>query len=120
MTARPQSLMPIDEPMTFPAIRDARAATERAFKFLLDDFGYRRCLRRYQWQGFVLGYCGPVVGVQVSWYPRDAFLVWIVKLIDETFPARAGPTRPDTPHYFDLADVEALCGRGDEFQTLEV
>lgn len=106
--------------MTHPETRDARAATERAFKFLRDDFGYKRCLGRYQWRGFILGYCGPVVGVEVSWYPRDPFTVWIVKLIEGRFPARAGPTRPHTPHYFDLADVEALCGRGDALQTLEV
>jgi hypothetical protein len=106
--------------VTHPEIRDARAATERAFAFLVDDLSYKPCTRKYQWGGFVLRYCGPRVGVEVSLYPRDPFTVWIVKLVDGKFPARWGPTKPEGPHYFHLTDVEAIGRPGEELQTLEV
>ena|SRR5215471_12346815 len=74
----------------------------------------RSCLGRFQWGGFVLGYCGPLLGVHVTWYPRDPFTVWIVKLIEGAFPPRTGPTSPEAPlNYFDQGDVEVLCGRRD-------
>jgi hypothetical protein len=51
--------------------RESRAACEFAFAFLVDDFGYRRCVRRFQYGGFQLCYRGPDIGVLVEWYPRD-------------------------------------------------
>jgi hypothetical protein len=89
-------------------LRDARAACERAFAFLMTDFGYRR----FQWGGFLLRYRGPVIGVQIAWYPRDELTVWLVKLLDGDFPPYPITIHPDTAlHYFDLGDLEAISGQ---------
>jgi hypothetical protein len=93
-------------------LRDARAACERAFAFLMTDFGYRRDRRRFQWGGFLLRYRGPVIGVQIAWYPRDELTVWLVKLLDGDFPPYPITIHPDTVlHYFDLGDLEAISGQ---------
>jgi hypothetical protein len=93
-------------------LRTARAACERAFAFLMTDLGYRRDRRRFQWGGFLLRYRGPLVGVQISWYPRDELTVWLVKLVDGDFPPYPVSIGPDTAlHYFDLGDLEAISGR---------
>src|SRR5215510_10042153 len=94
-------------------VREARAACERAFAFLVDDLGYKRCRRKYEDRGFVLEYRGPVVGVQVNWYPRDPFTVWIVELVDGEFPVDRGPVTSEWPHFFELADVEAIVRPGE-------
>lgn len=94
------------------ALREARAACERAFAFLVADFGYRRDRRRFQWAGFLLRYRGPVIGVQVAWYPRDELTVWLVKLVDGDFPPYPMTIHPETElHYFDLGDLEAISGQ---------
>jgi hypothetical protein len=58
------------------------------------------------------------MGVMVEWYPRDPLVtVWIVKLVDGAFPPRAQRIDSQTPlHYFDLADVESICGPPGEGQ----
>jgi hypothetical protein len=92
--------------------RESRAACELAFAFLVDDFDYRRCVRRFQYGGFQLGYCGPDIGVLVEWYPRDPLLVWLVILVDGRFPPRSNPADFGAPlRYFDLADLEAVTGQ---------
>jgi hypothetical protein len=92
-------------------LREGRAACERAFAFLLTDLGYRRDRQRFQWSGFVLRYRGPVIGVHVSWYPRDELTVWLVRLVDGAFPLYPVTIHPDTVlHHFDLGDVEAISG----------
>lgn len=89
--------------------RESRAACESAFAFLADEFGYRRCVRRFRYGGFELGYCGPGIGVLVEWYPRDSLLVWLVVLVDDQFPPRSNPANFGEPsRYFDLADLEAV------------
>lgn len=89
----------------------ARGACERAFAFLMTDFGYRRDRRRFEWGGFLLRYRGPVMGVKIAWYPRDELTVWLVKLVDGGFPPYPITIYPDTPlHYFDLGDLEAISG----------
>jgi hypothetical protein len=93
--------------MTAEYLRLACAACERAFGFLVSDFGYERKDVRFRWSGFALRYRGPVIGVLVDWYPRDPLTTWVVKLTDGEFPKR----HPDTPlAYFDLGDVEAISG----------
>jgi hypothetical protein len=95
--------------VTSDALREARAACERAFSFLVSDFDYRKVRGRFRWGGFELGYCGQVLGVLVEWYPRDPLTVWLVILEDGDFPPRdvvvagGGPLR-----YFDLGDVEII------------
>jgi hypothetical protein len=93
-------------------LRDARTARERAFAFLMTDFGYRRDRRRFQWGGFLLRYRGPAIGVQIAWYPPDELTVWLVKLLDGDFPPYPVTIHPDTAlHYFDLGDLEAIGGQ---------
>jgi hypothetical protein len=95
--------------MTSDQLRDARAACEQAFSFLVSDFGYRKIRSRFQWGGFELGYRGRGIGVLVEWYPRDPLTVWLVKLEDGNFPPRDQVLRADTPlHYFDLGDMEII------------
>jgi len=89
--------------------RESRAACEFAFAFLADEFGYRRCVRRFRYGGFQLGYCGPDTGVLVEWNPRDPLLVWLVILADGRFPPLSNPADSSAPlRYFDLADLEAV------------
>jgi hypothetical protein len=88
-------------------VRQSRVVAEAAFAFLLDELGYRRCLRRFWYGGFQLGYCGPGTGVLIEQDPRDGLLVWVVLLADGRFP----PRWPDLPRrYFGLWDVEAVTG----------
>ena len=90
-------------------VRESRAACELAFGFLVDEVGYRRCVRRFRYDGFQLGFCGPDVGVLVEWYPGDPLLVWLVILVDGRFPPRPNPADSGAPlRYFDLADLEAV------------
>jgi hypothetical protein len=39
-------------------LQEARTICERAFSFLVTDFGYRKVRGRFQWSGFELGYRG--------------------------------------------------------------
>lgn len=95
--------------MTTEQLRAARAATERCFSFLVADYQYRRIRSRFQWNGFELAYSGPSIGVLVDWYPRDPLTVWLVRLVDGSFPPRDQSLTDDEPlHYFDLGDVEIL------------
>lgn len=95
--------------MTTDQLRQARAICERAFSFLVTDFGYRKVRGRFQWGGFELGYRGPGVGVLVEWYPRDPLTVWLVRLEDGKFPPRDAVVSVGTRlHYFDLGDLEVL------------
>lgn len=94
--------------MTSDRLREARAACERAFSFLVTDYGYRRVRARYQWSGFELGYQGPLLGVLVEWYPRDPLTVWLVRLEDGQFPPREAVTATGPIRYFDLGDVEVI------------
>lgn len=88
-------------------VRRSRVVAEAAFAFLVGEFGYRRCLRRFWYGGFQLGYCGPGVGVLIEQDPREGLLVWVVLLADGRFP----PRWPDLPRrYFGLWDVEAVTG----------
>jgi len=89
----------------------ASAACERAFGFLVSEFGYERKDVRFRLHGFSLRYRGPVMGGLLDWYPRDPLTTWLVRLADGEFPERLVPTGPDTPlAYFDLGDVEAISG----------
>jgi hypothetical protein len=99
--------------MTSDQVRQSRSTCERVFAFLVDDFGYRRMRRRFQWGGYELGYCGPTVGVLIEWYPRDSLTVWLVVLVDGTFPPREKEaiTPGGVLHYFDLGDVETVRGQ---------
>ena len=95
--------------MTTGELRQARAVCADAFAFLTTDFGYQKCRERFQWRGFQLGYCGPVMGVVVEWYPRDPLTVWVVRLVDGDFPPRTDVIGPASPlYYFDLRDVELV------------
>lgn len=95
--------------MTSDALRESRAACERAFGFLVTEHGYRRDRRRFQWNGFLLRYRGPVMGVQVSWYPRDETIVWLIRLVDGEVPDRPWSITPTTElHWFDLFDLVAI------------
>jgi len=97
--------------VTSDALREARDACERAFGFLVAEHGYRRDRRRFQWNGFLLRYRGPVLGVQVTWYPRDEIIVWLVRLVDGDFEERPWSIHPTTElHWFDLFDVVAVSG----------
>lgn len=97
--------------MTSDYVREARAVCDRAFAFLVKEFGYRKPRRGFQWSGFWLRYYGPVMGVLVDWYPRDPLTVWLVRLADGDFPPRTVTIHPDTPlHYFDLGDLEVISG----------
>jgi hypothetical protein len=97
--------------MTSDALREAAATCERAFAFLVDEFGYRLGDRHFGSGGFALRYHGPVLGVLVDWYPRDPLTVWLVRLVDGRFPDRPVTIYPDTPlHYFELGDIEAASG----------
>lgn len=90
-------------------LREARAVCERAFAFLVTDFGYKKVRSRFRWSGFEVGYRGPVMGVLVEWHPRDPLTVWLVRLVDGRFPPREMSVGIDRPlHYFDLGDVEIL------------
>lgn len=98
--------------MISDAMREARGACERALAFLVTDFGYRRHRRRFQWGGFLLSYRGPVIGVHLSWYPRDELTIWLVRLVDGEFPPYGTPLSPDAElHWFDLGDLEQISGR---------
>jgi hypothetical protein len=91
--------------------RAIRVDFERAFAFLIDDFGYRRVRRRFRRNGFELAYQGPATGVIVDWYPRDPVTVWLVRLLEHEFPPRAFDYRTETElHYFDLGDLEVISG----------
>lgn len=95
--------------MTGDQLREARAACERAFSFLVSDFGYRKVRGRFHWGGFELAYQGQVLGVLVEWYPRDPLTVWLVRLEDGGFPPRDVVADPGVRlHYFDLGDVEII------------
>jgi hypothetical protein len=97
--------------VTSDYVREARAACNRAFAFLVTEFGYREPCRGFQWSGFWLRYPGPVMGVLVAWYPRDPLTVWLVRLADGDFPPRTVTIHHDTPlHYFDLGDLEVISG----------
>jgi hypothetical protein len=97
--------------VTSEALREARAACDRAFGFLVTEHGYRRDRRRFQWNGFLLRYRGPVVGVQVTWYPRDEIIVWLVRLAGGEFPERPWSIEPTTElRWFDLFDLAAIGG----------
>lgn len=90
-------------------LREARAACERAFSFLVSDFGYRKVRSRFRWSGFELAYQGQVLGVLVEWYPRDPLTVWLVRLEDGDFPPRDVAADAGVPlHYFDLGDIEII------------
>jgi hypothetical protein len=92
-------------------MKEARACVERAFAFLTDEFGYRDCGRGFRASGFRLRYCGPGPGVQVEWYPRDPLTVWLVRTDDGTFPEQEEVRADTTLRYFDLGDLEAVCGQ---------
>lgn len=48
-------------------LRGRRDFCEAAFSFLIEDFGYRRRMRRFQDDGgFQIGYLGPGAGVLVA------------------------------------------------------
>jgi hypothetical protein len=95
--------------VTTDQLREARATCERAFSFLVTDFGYRKVRGRFQWGGFELGYRGPGVGVLVEWYPRDPLTVWLVTLTGDQFPPRDAVLSEGTQlHYFDLGDLEII------------
>jgi hypothetical protein len=51
------------------SLRQASAARERAFAFLITEYGYRRDRPRFRWGGFELRYRGPVMGVRIDWSP---------------------------------------------------
>lgn len=95
--------------MTSGELREARAACEHAFAFLVSDFGYRKVRGRFRWGGFELGYRGQVLGVLVEWHPRDPLTVWLVKLEDGDFPPRDVVTGgAENFRHFDLGDVEVM------------
>jgi hypothetical protein len=90
---------------------------EAAFSFLIEDFGYRRSLRRFTWGGFQVGYLGPGAGVLVEWYPRDGMMVWLLPLSPGEVPVNWGG--PGGRRGFELgffvllADEEAQVCDGD-------
>lgn len=93
-------------------LRERRAACGDAFAFLVDEFGYRTGRQGFRDGGFELAYLGSGsgLGVVVDWFPRDPLSVWLVRLDGGgDLPPRfaQGPL-----NYFDLADVEAVSGRG--------
>jgi len=107
--------------VTSDEVRGAGAACQRAFAFLVTEFGYRQDRLVFRSSGFELRYVGPGLGVLVEWYPRDPLTVWLVRLVDGDFPARGVTIRHDTElHHFDLGDVEAISGRPREAEGLEL
>jgi hypothetical protein len=83
-------------------LRGRRAVCEGAFSFLMEDFGYRRSLRRFQSgpHGFQIGYLGPGAGVLVEWNQRDGMMVWLLPLSPGEVPVNWGG--PGGPRGFDL------------------
>jgi hypothetical protein len=71
-------------------LRGRRDYCEAAFSFLIEDFGYRRSLRRFRYAGFQIGYLGPGAGVLVEWVPRDTVMVWLLPLRPGEVPANWG------------------------------
>lgn len=59
-------------------LRGRRDFCEDAFSFLIADFGYRRCRRRFLHGGFQIGYRGPGADVSAEWFPRDTMTVWLL------------------------------------------
>jgi hypothetical protein len=92
--------------------QDPLALVEAAFQFLVTDFGFARHDSRREHKGFEVCFAKGDLGVLVDWYPRDPLTVWLVSLVDESFPPRGQAViRADsTLHYFDLAHLEALVG----------
>lgn len=91
-----------------PWLRATRDACERAFAFLLEEFGYENCLSRFGGGGFELGYVGPGVGIRLNWVPRDPLTVWLVRTVDGALPPRGAETGL---HYFALEDYEDMVGK---------
>lgn len=107
--------------MTSDQLRTAIQESERAFEFLESEFGYRRSEPRLQSGGFRLRYTGDVLGVQVDWYPRDPFTVWLVRLQNGDFPPQAVPAATkDRPRYFDMEDLEQINGHRREITGLKL
>jgi hypothetical protein len=49
------------------------------------------------------------MGVVIDWYPRDAFRVALVRLVDGDFPERYGNPLDGVPiRYFELGDIEVV------------
>jgi hypothetical protein len=95
--------------MTTDHVREARAACERQFSFLVTEFGYRKVRSRLESNGFELRYLGPTLGVVVQWFPRDPFTVLLARLVNGDFPPAYAAGSGDTAvNYFDLLDVIAL------------
>jgi hypothetical protein len=84
----------------------ARDVCEQAFSFLVDEFGYRRCGRRFLGSGgFEIDYRGSLLGVRVYWYQRDPLTVWLVRLREGRFPRRPWYLHDGPYDYFDLGDL---------------
>lgn len=83
--------------MTAEHLREAAQTCDRAFDFLVEDLGYERARPRFDSHGFEVNYQGPVVAVQIDWYPRDPLTAWIL-------------TPGSAPNRFDLEDVEVISG----------
>jgi hypothetical protein len=95
--------------VTTEPVRQAAQICERAFDFLVGEFGYLPRGIRFESGGFSLRYLGSALGVDVDWYPRDPLTVWLVRLVDDDFPARTLSVHPDSAlNYFDLEDLEVI------------
>jgi hypothetical protein len=84
------------------------AACERAFAFLVAEYGFERTDTVFANHGFAIRYRGTALGVVVDWYPRDPLTVWLVRLADGRFPDPAGAPRC----YFELGEL--LEARGEK------
>jgi len=91
-------------------LRGRRDFCEAAFSFLIADFGYRRCLRRFTDGGFQIGYLGPGAGVLAEWLPRDTVTAWLLPLSPGEVPANWGS--PGGPRGYDLGLLVLLAGEG--------
>jgi hypothetical protein len=89
-------------------LRGRRDSCEQQFTFLIDEFGYRRSLRRFRWGGFQVGYVGPGVCVLVEWFPRDEVTVWLLPLAPGEVPADWGGS--GGPRGVELGVVAAAAG----------
>jgi hypothetical protein len=101
--------------------RQAAQICEHAFDFLVEEFGYRPCETRFEYGGFSLRYLGSALGIEVDWYPRDPLTVWLVRLVDNDFPARTLSVRPDSVlNYFDLEDLEVISNHSRQVGELQL
>lgn len=97
------------------------------FEFLVTDFGFIAGGLRREHGGFELRYQKNGVGVLIDWYPRDPLTMWLVRLVDDTFPPRRWQRiRADSAlYYFDLGHLVTFSGevvgwRGSEDPSPEI